>query len=116
MYGSPNFNSWMDRDLALGGKVIVKVGGKLEARLWRSKNGCLRIPNLAIHYGANRRGLPELEKEYKPIYATSLIDAVMTDDPGNAEKAPPALISKISEDLKVFPKDIIDFELNVFDA
>jgi len=49
VYGGALVNSWLDRDLGLAGRVVVRDGGGFEARLFRSEQPVLRVPQLAIH-------------------------------------------------------------------
>ena len=49
VYGSPLLNSWLDRDLGLAGRVVVRAPGGPQARLVRVYRPVLRIPQLAIH-------------------------------------------------------------------
>jgi aspartyl aminopeptidase len=49
VYGSPLLNSWLDRDLGLAGRVVVRTPGGPQARLTRVHRPVLRIPQLAIH-------------------------------------------------------------------
>lgn len=48
-YGSMLMSSWLDRPLSVAGRVIVRVGDKLESRLVNLDRDMLLIPNLAIH-------------------------------------------------------------------
>lgn len=54
VYGGPLLNSWLDRDLGLAGRVLVRADGSpgtagLVTRLFRVDEPVLRIPQLAIH-------------------------------------------------------------------
>jgi aspartyl aminopeptidase len=49
VYGGVLLNSWLDRDLSLAGRVLVKDGERVSARLVRFTKPMLRIPQLAIH-------------------------------------------------------------------
>ncbi|HWL84260.1 MAG TPA: M18 family aminopeptidase [Polyangiaceae bacterium] len=50
VYGGVLLNSWLDRDLSLAGRVIVRgEQGKLGARLVRFDKALCRVPQLAIH-------------------------------------------------------------------
>jgi len=46
VYGGPLFNSWLDRDLGLSGRVALRDG---ELRLLKIDRPIARIPQLAIH-------------------------------------------------------------------
>ncbi len=61
VYGSPLLNSWLDRDLGLSGRVMVRDGDPSTVRevLIREDRPVARIPQLAIHLdrGVNENGL-----------------------------------------------------------
>lgn len=49
-YGGLLQNSWLDRDLGLSGRVVVRdATGGTETRLFRDDRPLLRVPQLAIH-------------------------------------------------------------------
>jgi len=49
IYGGPLLNSWLDRDLGLAGRVVVRAPDGPQARLVRVHRPVLRVPQLAIH-------------------------------------------------------------------
>lgn len=49
VYGGPLLNSWLDRDLGLSGRVVVRGPHGPEERLLVVDRPLLRIPQLAIH-------------------------------------------------------------------
>ncbi|HEX7840541.1 MAG TPA: hypothetical protein VF469_23845, partial [Kofleriaceae bacterium] len=59
VYGGALLNSWLDRDLGLAGRVLVKADGGIESRLVRLDRPVLRVPQLAIHLDrdVNDKGL-----------------------------------------------------------
>lgn len=60
VYGGVLLNSWLDRDLSLAGRVMVRGhGGHPTARLFHHEKPLLRVPQLAIHLDreVNSRGL-----------------------------------------------------------
>jgi aspartyl aminopeptidase len=60
VYGSALLNSWLDRDLGLAGRVLVKSErGGIESHLVRLDRPALRVPQLAIHLDreVNDKGL-----------------------------------------------------------
>lgn len=48
-YGGTIFSTWLDRPLSLAGRVIIKNGVEIEARLINFERDLLLIPNVAIH-------------------------------------------------------------------
>jgi aspartyl aminopeptidase len=60
VYGGALLNSWLDRDLGLAGRVLLRgPSGRLETRLVRLDHPRLRVPQLAIHLDreVNDKGL-----------------------------------------------------------
>jgi aspartyl aminopeptidase len=55
VYGGALLNSWLDRDLGLSGRVVVRGAGAPEARLLRIDRPLLRVPQLAIHLDGDIR-------------------------------------------------------------
>jgi aspartyl aminopeptidase len=49
VYGGPLLNSWLDRDLGLAGRVVVRTPDGPRVRLLRVHRPVLRVPQLAIH-------------------------------------------------------------------
>jgi aspartyl aminopeptidase len=72
VYGGVLLNSWLDRDLALAGRVFVRGAKGPEERLFALEAPLLRIPQLAIHLNreVNSEGLvlnPQVH--LTPLYA-----------------------------------------------
>lgn len=72
VYGGALWNSWLDRDLGLSGRVVTKAN-PTEAMLVRVDEPLLRVPQLAIHLDreVNSRGL-ELnpQQHLTPVWGT----------------------------------------------
>src|SRR6202012_878472 len=49
IYGGPLLNSWLDRDLGLAGRGVVRTPDGPQTRLLRIDRPLLRVPQLAIH-------------------------------------------------------------------
>ena len=61
--------TWIDRDLGIGGRVFVKDGntGKIETRLVKLDWPIARIPSIAPHFGIPAEGQPNRETRMVPI-------------------------------------------------
>lgn len=68
VYGGALVNSWLDRDLSLAGRVLVREGGKTTSRLLRFDEPMARIPQLAIHLDRDvvEKGLHLNKQEHLP--------------------------------------------------
>ncbi|MXW75631.1 MAG: M18 family aminopeptidase [Acidimicrobiaceae bacterium] len=55
VYGSALVNSWLDRDLGLAGRVVIRDGDSAVTRLVHDNRPLLRIPQLAIHLDSEIR-------------------------------------------------------------
>jgi aspartyl aminopeptidase len=72
-YGGGLWHTWFDRDLTIGGKVIIKNGDNYTSKLWTAKKALLKVPNLAIHLTSaseKNKFEPSLENNLRPILAS----------------------------------------------
>lgn len=60
-------NTWWDRDLGIGGRVLVKEHGKIVTKLVKLDWPIARIPTLAPHFGAAAAGPFNKETQMVPI-------------------------------------------------
>lgn len=124
-YGPPIFNSWLDRDLCLAGRVLVRDADAAEgtrAELVHDTRALLRIAQLAIHLdrGVNERGLQlNPQAHLVPLwgagdvpgsvtaYLAELLDcperAILGYDLSLADTQPAALIGR-QQDLLASPR------------
>jgi aspartyl aminopeptidase len=68
VYGGPLYNSWLDRDLGLAGRLVLRDGSE---RLVNVDRPLLRVPQLAVHMdrGVNAEGLKlNAQKHLAPIW------------------------------------------------
>ncbi|KAI0854406.1 aminopeptidase I zinc metalloprotease-domain-containing protein [Daldinia vernicosa] len=117
--------TWWDRDLSIGGRVIVRdESGKTSSRLVQLDWPIARIPTLAPHFGVGMLGQQNKETEAVPIIGLDNSDISPNAKPveplGPAGSfvatQPPRLVQLISEKLGI--KDhsqIVNWELELFD-
>ena len=72
-YGGPLFNSWLDRDLGLSGRVAVRGSDGVETRLVIIDEPVLRVAQLAVHLdrGANEGLALNPQQHLTPLWAVS---------------------------------------------
>ncbi|HEY4177901.1 MAG TPA: M18 family aminopeptidase [Kofleriaceae bacterium] len=71
VYGGVLLNSWLDRDLGIAGRVLVRDGNAITSKLVSIAKPLLRVPQLAIHLDreVNDKGLVLNKQEHMaPIY------------------------------------------------
>lgn len=109
VYGGPILNTWLDRPLAIAGRVALKTENpmKPEERLVNINKPLLVIPNLAIHM--NR----EVNKgvELNPQKHTLPLMGIVNDTMGKNNY----LLNILAEQLKVDNESIIDFDLFLYE-
>jgi aspartyl aminopeptidase len=107
VYGGVLLNSWLDRDLSLSGRVMIRGSdGSASARLVRSNRPLLRVPQLAIHLDreVNARGLvldPQLHMT--PVWSLGRID----------ERG---LQKFLAGELSCAPEDLLSWDLMLHDV
>lgn len=113
VYGGPILATFTDRDLSVAGRVTIRTaagfGSKFEMRLVKFDDALMRLPNLAIHMNreVNDKGLVLNKQTELPL--------IFGESKAGVE-AEQQFLAHIAEALKVEPKDILTFELNVFDT
>ncbi|KAL8648969.1 MAG: hypothetical protein Q9226_005773 [Calogaya cf. arnoldii] len=131
--------TWWDRDLGIGGKVLVKdkSTGKIQTKLVKLDHPIARIPTLAPHFGAPAYDPnPNQETQMVPIIGldqsgrestttsndlSSQSTGLLQDDSGFAATQPPRLVNAITRKLNAeghatTASDIVNWELEVFDT
>ncbi|KAL8950113.1 MAG: hypothetical protein Q9183_007547, partial [Haloplaca sp. 2 TL-2023] len=123
--------TWWDRDLGIGGKVLVRdrETGKIETRLVKLDWPIARIPTLAPHFGApayDPNPNPEtqmvpiigLDNSDLPGQSTAFDHSAPLGGPGSfTSSQPPRLVRALASQLNI--KDystILNWELEVFDT
>ena len=73
IYGGLLFNSWLDRDLGLSGRVAVRARGGVETRLVMIDEPVLRVAQLAPHLdrGANEGLALNAQQHLTPLWGVS---------------------------------------------
>ena len=107
-YGPPIFNSWLDRDLGLAGRVMIRDSSHdtgIRAELIHDRRALLRIAQLAIHLdrGVNERGLQlNPQNHLVPLWGTG--------------DQPTSLTAYLAEQLDCRKKDILSYDLSLTDT
>lgn len=133
-YGGGIWTSWFDRDLSLAGRVLVRQGGAIVAKLVKVDKPLVRIPTLAIHLHRQTNFDPNTETEMLPI--TALAEQQLNKAPANAgrravgddsdeefqpladmaDRHHPAVLDIIAGEAGVSVDAIIDFEMMLYDT
>lgn len=109
VYGGPILNTWMDRPLAIAGRICVKSDNILrpnEMFININKPICI-IPNLSIHMNRNVNTGVELNKQKDMIPLLGLINEGFEKDN--------FLLKEISKNLNINTEDILDFDLFLYE-
>ena len=106
VYGGALLNSWLDRDLGLSGRVVVRDGSGSAERLLLLDRPVFRVPQLAIH----------LDRE---ITANGLVlNAQQHLSPvwGVGDVSPGRFAAFVAEQVEVEPSDILGWDLMLHDT
>ena len=108
-YGGPILNTWMDRPLAIAGRVTLRSENILypETKLVNIKRPIMIIPNVAIHMNRNVNTGIELNKQKDTLPLLSMVSGELEKDN--------YLMSAIAKELSVDIKQIIDFDLFLYE-
>lgn len=108
-YGGVNLASWMDRPLSAAGRVAVKGKDAFHPKvcLVDLKKPVFTIPNIAIHLEREMNKGMELNRQ------TQMLPLAGMADGGNTEGF---LKRELAKKLHVDAEDILEYELNIYNA
>ena len=110
LYGGAIMSTWFDRPLSLAGRVMLRSQDPLHpvTRLLHIQEPLLVIPNLAIHFNRQVNDGVKLSKQKDMLPVLGIIDEALSADN--------LLLNEIARRLSVDPKDILDFDLYLYDT
>lgn len=113
VYGGPILSTWLDRPLALAGRVAVRgPGAAVEIRLVNPSGPVAVIPNLAIHLNreVNKGFEYNVQNQMPALVAAPLSDRIPSDSDQSWA------LATVARDLGAAPKDILGSELFLVDS
>lgn len=101
-YGGMIDSTWLDRPLAIAGRVFVRKGNQVETRLFATENDAVLIPNLAIHFNreVNSGYAFNRQVDLCPLFSAGKLES------GDFDR-------KIAEAAGVNPEDILAKDLYI---
>ncbi len=110
LYGGAIMSTWFDRPLSLAGRVILRSGDAMHplTRLLHIQRPLLQIPNLAIHFNREVNEGVKLSKQKDMLPLLGIVSEEMEKDN--------LLMGIITKELQVEAKDILDFDLYLYDT
>lgn len=110
VYGGPILNTWLDRPLSIAGKVALRSDNVFEPiiKIIDFKRPVLTIPNLAIHMNRDVNKGVELNKQTDMIPLAAIVSESLSKED--------FFVKKLAELLHVSEEDILDFDLQVYNA
>jgi aminopeptidase I len=130
-YAGALSDTWWDRDLSIGGRVLVQDSKtrKVESRLVKLDWPIARIPTLAPHFGAPSQGPFNKETQMVPIVGIDNSDLFQQQAPSTmglnsaikpgtfAATQPEKLVKVISKELGITDySSILNWELELYDS
>ena len=110
VYGGAILSTWFDRPLSIAGRVIIKGTDTLhpETRLLHIKRPLLQIPNLAIHFNREVNNGVALSKQKDMLPIIGIVNDALEKEN--------MLVKVIGDEIGLDIKDIIDFDLYLYDT
>ncbi|KAL3422893.1 aminopeptidase I zinc metalloprotease [Phlyctema vagabunda] len=122
--------TWWDRDLGIGGRVLVKdpETGKINTRLVKLGHPIAKIPTLAPHFGVGMLGTNNAETQAVPIIGLDNSDLSSAEEDEFKNQTlgglgtftatqPPRLVRAIAGELSISDySSIVNWELELYDT
>lgn len=105
VYGGALLNSWLDRDLGLSGRVVVRGDAGPEERLLLVDRPLLRVPQLAIHLDR------EITTDGLKLNAQQHLSPIW----GLGDPTPGGFAAFVAEELGVSARDVVTWDLMTHD-
>ncbi|MBN2790378.1 MAG: M18 family aminopeptidase [Candidatus Delongbacteria bacterium] len=105
IYGGPIFASWMDKDLSLAGRVVIKKGSGYEIKLVELDNLIFNIPQLAIHYNSDVNKAYNINPQDHLVPVIGLSEEKLTDE---------WMKEQIAKKLKVKGSEIVNYDMEIY--
>ncbi|MFA7565592.1 MAG: M18 family aminopeptidase [Alkalispirochaeta sp.] len=118
VYGGPILATWIDRNLAIAGRIAVKnaEAGVPEVRLFSTRRPWAVIPNLAIHFN---REVNESLSYNRQDHLKALIPIDASAAPGDVDgdiDGQTYFRTMVAEAAGISPDDLVDMELQLVSA
>ena len=107
IYGGAILHTWFDRPLAVAGRLIVKENGALREKLIKIDKPVFMLPSLCIHFhkDVNEKVSYNKQTDMLPLLCMKEEDVEKED----------YLFDLIREETKTKKKDIVDYELFLYE-
>lgn len=105
VYGGPILSTWIDRELGIAGRVLVKQDGAYRTVNVNLSRAVAIIPNAAIHLNRDINSGFEYNKQRHLL--AILHSSAMAGDP---------LLAAVATELNISPENIVDMELFLYDV
>ena len=115
VYGGPILNTWLDRPLAIAGRIVLKGEDAFSGKsvLVNSKKNLLTIPNIAIHMNREVNKGVELNKQ-KDMLPVIGLDNKFEDSINEQEDILKMIFKEEFENQEINKDDILDYELYIY--
>ena len=111
VYGGVLLHTWLDRDLALAGRVLVRGAEGLVSHLVDARRALARVPSLAIHLDRN------VNTDGLKLNTQSHLPPVLALESGGAFSLEQHLVTELERSgVAVAAADILGFDLCFYDA
>lgn len=110
VYGGPILNTWLDRPLSVAGRVALRSDNPFKpiVKIIDIRKPIFTIPNLAIHMNREVNKGVELNRQNDMAPLATILEEEMNKDN--------FFMEYLAEHLQVDVKDILDFELYVYNT